>query len=47
MSGAFIFRGRDGCLRDLAGIHGTYRKVEENRPGIDVYRDISRRDRHR
>jgi len=34
MSGAFVFRGRDGCLRDLAGIHGTYRKVEETVPAI-------------
>lgn len=34
MSGAFIFQGRDGCLRDLAGIHGTYRKVEETLPAI-------------
>jgi len=34
MSGAFIFQGRDGCLRDLAGIHGTYRKVEETVPAI-------------
>lgn len=34
LSGAFVFRGRDGCLRDLAGIHGTYRKVEETVPAI-------------
>ena len=36
MSGAFLFRGRDGCLRDLAGIHGTYRKVEETIPAITL-----------
>lgn len=29
MSGAFIFIGRDGCFRDLAGLHGSYRKVSE------------------
>ena len=34
LSGAFVFRGRDGCFRDLAGIHGTYRKVEETIPAI-------------
>ena len=34
LSGAFLFRGRDGCLRDLAGIHGTYRKVEETMPAL-------------
>ena len=27
MSGGVIFKGRDGCFRDLASIHGTYRKV--------------------
>jgi hypothetical protein len=34
LSGALIFRGRDGCFRDLASIHGTYRKVEETVPAI-------------
>lgn len=29
LSGGSILRGRDGCLRDLASIHGTYRSVEE------------------
>jgi hypothetical protein len=34
LSGGVIFRGRDGCFRDLASIHGTYRKVEETIPAI-------------
>jgi hypothetical protein len=34
MSGGLIVRGRDGCFRDLASIHGTYRKVEETVPAI-------------
>lgn len=34
MSGAYVFRGRDGCIRDLAGIHGTYRKVTETIPAL-------------
>ena len=29
LSGAVIFRGRDGCLRDLCSVHGSYRKVAE------------------
>ncbi len=29
LSGAYLFRGRDGCLRDLASLHGSYRRVEE------------------
>jgi hypothetical protein len=36
MSGAFIFKGRDGCMRDLASIHGTYRKVQETIPALQL-----------
>ena len=36
LSGGLIFRGRDGCLRDLASIHGTYRKVSETIPAIEL-----------
>lgn len=31
-----LFLAQDGCIRDLAGIHGTYRKVEETAPAIEV-----------
>jgi len=34
MSGGIIFKGRDGCCRDLASIHGTYRKVTETIPAL-------------
>jgi hypothetical protein len=36
MSGACIFKGRDGCFRDLASIHGTYRKVTETIPAVQL-----------
>ena len=36
MSGGYIFIGRDGCMRDLAGMHGTYRKVNETIPAIEL-----------
>jgi len=36
MSGAFVFQGRDGCLRDLAGLHGTYRQVDETVPALTL-----------
>jgi len=36
LSGGCIFRGRDKCLRDLASIHGTYRKVSETIPSIEL-----------
>ncbi len=29
LSGAPVFLGRDGALRDLASVHGSYRRVEE------------------
>ena len=29
LSAGLIFRGRDGALRDLASVHGSYRTVEE------------------
>ena len=34
LGGAPVLRARDECLRDVAGLHGTYRKVEETRPAI-------------
>jgi hypothetical protein len=40
MSGGLVFRGRDGCFRDLASIHGTYRKVEETIPAIQLIGDF-------
>jgi hypothetical protein len=36
MSGACVFKGRDGCYRDLASIHGTYRKVSETIPAVEL-----------
>ncbi len=36
MSEGFIFEGRDGCYRDLASIHGTYRKVTETIPAVEL-----------
>ena len=34
LGGGVILIGRDGCYRDLAGLHGTYRKVKETLPAI-------------
>jgi hypothetical protein len=36
LGGAFLFVGRDGCLRDIAGLHGTWRKVSETLPAIEL-----------
>ncbi len=34
LAGGVLLKGRDGCIRDLASIHGSYRKVEETLPAI-------------
>jgi len=36
LSGAFVFLGRDGFYRDLAGIHGSFRRVIETHPALDL-----------
>lgn len=34
LAGGVLLLGRDGCCRDLASVHGTYRKVDETRPAL-------------
>jgi len=34
LAGGVVLRARDGCLRDMASVHGTYRKVAETEPAI-------------
>ncbi|HOQ31468.1 MAG TPA: DUF434 domain-containing protein [Candidatus Hydrogenedens sp.] len=34
LSGGILICGRDGCIRDIASLHGTYHKVEETVPAI-------------
>jgi hypothetical protein len=36
LGGAVLLLGRDGCIRDMAGVHGSYRKVAETRPALEV-----------
>src|SRR3954469_17309327 len=36
LGGAPVLRGRDGVDRDLAGVHGTYRKVEQTLPALSI-----------
>lgn len=35
LGGAVVLIGRDGAARDLGGVHGTYRRVEETRPALE------------
>ena len=39
LSGGLILIGRDGCYRDLASVHGTYRRVQETVPAFGVVLD--------
>lgn len=34
LSGGFIFRGMDGCYRDMASVHGSYKRVQETKDAI-------------
>ena len=36
MAGGVLLLGRDGCLRDLASMHGTFRTVTETRPALEL-----------
>jgi hypothetical protein len=36
LSGGVVLRGRDGALRDLSSIHGTYRAVQETDRAIQL-----------
>lgn len=40
LSGAYLFRARDGCLRDIASIHGTYRRVAQTGRAIDLIGEV-------
>ena len=36
LGGGVILAARDGTYRDIASVHGTYRRVEETRPAIEL-----------
>src|SRR5262245_39752645 len=36
LSDGVILVGKDGCYRDMASMHGNYRKVEETRPALSL-----------
>ena len=36
LAGGVILASRDGCYRDMASMHGSYRKVEETRPALKL-----------
>ncbi len=42
LGGGIILVGRDGCCRDVAGVHRRYRKVEETVPALRLLGDAAR-----
>lgn len=36
LSEAYIFEGIDGCYRDLSGVHGTYKRVNQTQKAIEL-----------
>jgi hypothetical protein len=36
LAGGVVLAGRDGCWRDMASMHGSYRRVAETRPALDA-----------
>ena len=40
LAGGVLIIGRDGAWRDMASIHGTYRKVEETVPAITLIGEL-------
>lgn len=36
LSNGILFHCRDGCYRDIASVHGTYRRVEETIPALQL-----------
>lgn len=36
LANGVILRARDGCFRDMASVHGTYRKVQETVPALHL-----------
>jgi hypothetical protein len=40
LSGGIILHARDGCFRDMASMHGSYRKVQETIPALHILGEL-------
>lgn len=40
LAGGVLLRARDGCLRDIASMHGSFRRVAETEPAIQQLADV-------
>jgi hypothetical protein len=41
LSGGVVLLGRDGCFRDIAGVHRQYRRVEETMPALQLIGELT------
>jgi hypothetical protein len=41
LAGGLVLLGRDGCCRDIAGIHRRYRKVTETMPALRLVGEVA------
>lgn len=42
LGGGVVLVGRDGCCRDVLGIHGSYHRVQETAPALQLIGDLTR-----
>ena len=40
LGGGVLLKCRDGCVRDMASMHGNYRRVAETAPALELVRDV-------
>ena len=40
LAGGVLLRGRDGCTRDMASMHGTWRRVDETSPAAVLVGEV-------
>lgn len=41
LSGGVVLLSRDGTLRDIAGVHGSYRRVQETAPALSLIGELA------
>jgi len=40
LAGGVVLHCRDGCFRDMASVHGTWRKVAETKPALELIGEL-------
>lgn len=44
LSEAYVFEGMDGCIRDLSGVHGTYKRVSQTLRAVELVASFYRKN---